>query len=622
MNHDYRPELNCARQAALQAGALLRRAFHVREADVDTDCAAEEEIHQTLMASFPQYGYHGEELGFVAPPHDAGGHLWLVDPDDGTDAAEKGFRGASVSIALLREGRPVLGVVFAYCAPDDEGDLFTWAEGLGPLRRNGHDIGITYSAGSLHGAALETVLVAHRADRHSQIYAGLLAPLRFRTMPSIAYRLALVAAGDARATLSLSGPVGWDYAAGHALLLAAGLDLYDAKGQTIQYDRLGHSSCSGRCFGGPQPLIQQLVARGWDALLALADKGPDPEVPCWPRRGCTVDDAELLSRAQGCLLGQLAGDALGGLVEFQAAADIRERYPTGLRLLEDGGHWSTLAGQPTDDSELALLLARSILRADGYDAEAAARAYGWWFESHPFDIGNTTYTAVSAAAAALRAGQPAAPSARAATQQDSQANGAMMRASPLGILGAGAPEGAAGAWAEQDAGLTHPNPVCLHANRVYAESIAYAIRTGASPEDVHRFAIQVAERGSPASVIDALVRAVSRPPESYSRQMGWVLIALQNAFWQLLHAQSLEHGIVSTVMSGGDTDTNGAIAGALLGAVHGRGALPLQWLDRLMTCRPIHELPGVKRPRPEPLWPVDALWVAERLLWLGKNRSP
>jgi ADP-ribosylglycohydrolase len=56
--------------------------------------------------------------------------------------------------------------------------------------------------------------------------------------------------------------------------------------------------------------------------------------------------------------------------------------------------------------------------------------------------------------------------------------------------------------------------------------------------------------------------------------MGWVLIALQNAFWQLLHAATLEEGVIDTISRGGDTDTTAAIAGALLGAVHGRQAIP------------------------------------------------
>jgi len=65
--------------------------------------------------------------------------------------------------------------------------------------------------------------------------------------------------------------------------------------------------------------------------------------------------AEMLERAQGRLLGQLAGDALGSLVEFRSQDDIRREYPNGVRELTDGGTWNTIAGQPTDDSEMALL---------------------------------------------------------------------------------------------------------------------------------------------------------------------------------------------------------------------------------------------------------------------------
>jgi hypothetical protein len=63
--------------------------------------------------------------------------------------------------------------------------------------------------------------------------------------------------------------------------------------------------------------------------------------------------------------------------------------------------------------------------------------------------------------------------------------------------------------------------------------------------------------------------------------------------------------------------TNAAIAGALLEAVHGIEAIPVQWADRVLTCRPIKGLQGVKKPRPEASWPVDALFLAERLLLAG-----
>jgi ADP-ribosyl-[dinitrogen reductase] hydrolase len=615
MTHDYKGELDCAVRAATAAGTMLRHAFHSVAREIDHQ--AEEEIRKILTAGFPQYGYLGEELGFVSRPQDSAGHLWLVDPDDGTAAFEKGFRGASVSVALLREGRPVLGVVYAYCAPDDAGDCFTWAEGAGPVRRNGRDV-----SGTGTGVP-ETVLVSHQADRNPQANATLSAPMRFRAVPSIAYRLALVAAREAQAAVSLNGPVGWDYAGGHALLLGADMDLYDQTGQPIRYDRNGNSSCGGQCFGGCRGLVQQLAAREWNSVLRRHHKDPVPYPLCWPKRESTVSDAGLLSRAQGCMLGQLAGDSLGGLVEFENAPQIRRTHPSGVRLLVDGGHWYTLAGQPTDDSEMALALARSIVNHGAYDPEEAARAYAWWYESHPFDIGRATITAVSAAAAA-RAGQSAAEASKAAALQETQANGALMRISPLGILGAGAVEGKTAEWAQQDALLTHPNPVCQAANTVFAETLAFAIRTGSCRQEIYRFALEIANCAeSPQSVKEAIAKAASQPPNDYTTHMGWVLIALQNAFWQLLHAESLEEGIVSTVMCGGDTDTNAAIAGALLGAVWGRGSIPLQWLDRLLCCRPISGIAGVKQPRPEAFWPVDALWLAERLVWLGATeRTP
>ena len=93
-----------------------------------------------------------------------------------------------------------------------------------------------------------------------------------------------------------------------------------------------------------------------------------------------------------------------------------------------------------------------------------------------------------------------------------------------------------------------------------------------------------------------------------------MLIAFRNTLWQLLNAPSFEAGVVDTVMRGGDTDTNAAICGALLGAVYGLDAIPAQWVDRVLNCRPKAGHPGVNRPRPECFWPVDALELAAQLI--------
>lgn len=332
-------------------------------------------------------------------------------------------------------------------------------------------------------------------------------------------------------------------------------------------------------------------------------------------------DAGMVSRAQGCLLGQLAGDSLGGLVEFQETAAIRSGYPRGLRDLANGGCWSNLAGQPTDDSELALALARTLVLIGRYDEGEVLEAYVRWYKDpQTFDIGGTIGRALRAAAAASNPSDRLRRVSQEASQT-SQANGALMRVSPVGIFCAGRPQAAADV-ARRDSLLTHPHRACVDASAVYVAAIATAIAKGGAPADCHAAALAEADRTHVAPEIrNALTAASHSPATSYDGDnMGWVLIALQNAFYQLLHAPNLEEGIVDTVMRGGDTDTNGAIAGALLGAVHGRENVPERWVQTLLKCRP-GAGSATRHPRRLEYWPVDALELAEALLRAGL-RSP
>ena len=305
-----------------------------------------------------------------------------------------------------------------------------------------------------------------------------------------------------------------------------------------------------------------------------------------------------LSRAQGCLLGQLAGDSLGSLVEFQSVEQIRRKYPHGVRKLADGGTFNTIAGQPTDDSEMALTLARMLVDRKTYDANAAREAYVAWLNSGPFDCGGTVSSGL-----------------RGHRNFDSQANGALMRISPVGIFGANHDLRQIAEWARQDAALTHPHPICLQINALYAMAIAHAIQHGPAPGALYEQMAAWAKNIEVEPVVaEAIAGAGDAPPADYVHQQGWILIAFRNALWQLLHAPDLEEAIVDTVMCGGDTDTNAAICGALLGAVHGREAIPAQWVTSLLNCRPQAGLPRVHKPRPECFWPADAQELAERLL--------
>lgn len=595
---DLRRALETAVVAARAAGDILRSDFHrpggprgkVDKAEADVE--AEAEIRGRLLAAFPRWGFLGEETGRAAG--EPGEPVWLVDPNDGTRDYLVGRRGSAVSIGLVSDGRPVLGVVFALAYPDDLGDLFCWAEGCGPLERNGRALEVRLP-GVL--GPLDVVLVSSRGDHDPETNLACAAPARYRTVPSIAHRLALAAAGEAAAATSIFAPGAWDYAAGQALLRASGGVLVDESGAEVGYAPDG-ASRTLRAYAGSHVVATGLAQRRWEAAETRAPRSG--EGPARLRRGEAIADAGLLSRAQGCLLGQVAGDSLGSLVEFTTAREVAERYTDGPRLLEDGGRWQTLAGQPTDDSEMALALARCIVASGGYDPEAALRAYRDWYRSEPFDVGATTRAALVGYLMA-----------------ESEANGSLMRASPLGVFAHAMPPEKVAELAGQDSALTHPNPVCVASVGAYAVAIAHAVRHGDGPRPAYEAALAWAKAVDvPPRVLEALAAAEPAPPTCDGENQGWVLIAVGNAFHALLNAPSLEEGVVATVRRGGDADTNAAVAGALLGAVHGREAVPAQWRSMILSCRP-HPM-RARRPRPMAYWPVDVLELAERLLIAGR----
>lgn len=609
--------LEAAIEAAVGAGRMLRAELHRGggprgagdKADVDTE--VEVFLRSALLGRFPWH-WRGEETGFTAAADLAEARCWVVDPHDGTRPFMEGMRGSSVSIGLLRDGVPVLGVVFAFAYPDDDGDLVAWAEGCGPLTRNGAALPAGLARATLdEGSA---VFVSQHADRAAEPNARCVAPGRYRPLTSIAYRFALTAAGEAVAAVSLATPSGWDLCAGHALLRAAGGVVIDQAGAEITYTPIGEME-TVIAFGGAPAAVLALVGRDWHEVYTPGQRGWLPLARLQPGRH--VGDPGLLSRAQGCWMGQLLGDALGGQVEFQSAERIERENPGGVRALSDHGHWMTFAGQPTDDSELALMLARVLMRDECYDLARVVEAYVHWITSGPFDRGGTITAAL---VAGVRVDDPALRLQRvlAAASAESQANGSLMRVSPLAIFGAADPSRAA-RMAADDSALTHPHPLCRDACAVYVRALAEVIARGGDGEAAWGFAMDEARRpGRDPGVAEMLEAARRGPPDEYYRQMGWVRIAFHNAFHQALRAPSFEEGVVGTIARGGDTDTNAAIAGALLGAIHGREAVPARWRSRLLACRPLREA-GARRPRPMEFWPADALELSERLLLAGKT---
>lgn len=288
------------------------------------------------------------------------------------------------------------------------------------------------------------------------------------------------------------------------------------------------------------------------------------------------------TRAQGVLFGQLIGDSLGSLVEFRTAETIAREYPNGVRELADGGPFQLKAGQATDDSELALALARAIVAAGGYEEEVVKNAYRRWAATDPVDIGNAT-------ASALIHGTPSTTT---------EANGALMRISPVAV--AFAPAEAA-RIARIDARLTHPHDVPVEINALYAQALSETIRNGLD----HAGALECLRALAPGSLRELIEHHSEHLPDDYYAQMGWVKKAFGNLIYELAHPVGFEEALVRTVGRGGDTDTNAAITGAFLGGVVGAEQIPARWRKTVTQC---------ESQRPAEYWATDLPELAEKLL--------
>lgn len=338
-------------------------------------------------------------------------------------------------------------------------------------------------------------------------------------------------------------------------------------------------------------------------------------------------------RARGALLGLAVGDALGTTLEFTkprvAAFPTLAAGPH--RDISGGGPFGVAPGQVTDDTHMACCLAASLRARGGFDAADVAARYVAW-RKHTFDIGGTTASAVALLAkGALDAGRRVWEDGG----RKGAANGSLMRTAPIGVF----------FWSDSirrreaalgDSALTHFDPRCQLAcaalNAVIALGIddrkvgfrelkaavkdtgidfgedaddllrmVMAEKTEVDPvthaeEEVKRAAKELARREQ--ALAETIVAAANELLEDLwlARQddpqlatlihsvQGFVRVAFRLAFWELVHAPTFEAGLIDAVNRGGDADTNGAIAGALLGATHGAKAIPAAWCRRVLEA--------------------------------------
>ena len=288
------------------------------------------------------------------------------------------------------------------------------------------------------------------------------------------------------------------------------------------------------------------------------------------------------NRAEGCLLGLACGDALGGAVEFRTRADVARSFPGGVREITGGGPHSLELGEITDDTHMAIAIARAC-DANGIDLDRVAANFLTWYRGGPKDIGNATRQALRL----LDTGVPWSEAAERLQRESTMGtagNGTVMRCAPVAVRFRS--DRARLIQASIDtARMTHADPRATWGAVALNQAIVHLLN-GGSLGDVLGAAVKGIKEQKVVKAIDQV------PTLEYQslRSGGFVLDTLATSFWCLLNRPSAEEAIVTAVTLGDDADTTGAVTGALAGAAWGAAAMPARWLAVLQVRDEVREL--------------------------------
>ncbi|HET8622945.1 MAG TPA: ADP-ribosylglycohydrolase family protein [Gemmatimonadales bacterium] len=298
----------------------------------------------------------------------------------------------------------------------------------------------------------------------------------------------------------------------------------------------------------------------------------------------------------GCLLGLALGDALGFVVEAEPP-EVARRHAAALRAGRgaERSHSRFPFGQYSDDTQLSRELLISIREARGFSPEAFGRRVAALFASgRDVGAGPGTRGAALRLAAGVSWRDAGAPSPYAG-------NGSAMRAAPIGVL-IGAEGDELSRVAVEQSRVTHHDPRCAAGALAMAAAARAAARPG--PIDPAAWVSEVAAVVRPfdegvARAIElaggwvslrpadahAALTAAELDPGSPGGALGISAHVVPTVGWAVYSflrcPDSFSEAVAVAIEVGGDTDTMGAMAGALVGARVGRRGLPAELLDRV-----------------------------------------
>lgn len=343
-------------------------------------------------------------------------------------------------------------------------------------------------------------------------------------------------------------------------------------------------------------------------------------------------------RARGLMVGIAAGNLLGIVQEGWSKRRIAEEYPDGVREME------ALPGYPDDDDLAQALIVAEAAERGPLDPDDLGRRFWYWAETNGLGMGGLTGqvlelyggdfprcpgrrrgTAHGATDPPREpAGVPITEASRTAWDGGQAGNGALMRCAPVAVR-----------WRDDAAALvrnsivsavpTHWDRRCGWSCALANLAAAAALRgeTPAADEllDAGVEGVRAAlpelqrygyEAGVPQPVREAVRGAAGAEVggvRADDGSMGYTLLTLRIALIALWRAPGFEQGLRGVVEAGGDTDTNGAVAGAVLGARFGIDAIPARWRRRIAEIRAGRTPPESYADRLQAAGEADGSWA-------------
>ena len=281
-------------------------------------------------------------------------------------------------------------------------------------------------------------------------------------------------------------------------------------------------------------------------------------------------------RVLGAVIGSAVGDALGAPFEFKSAGLYSRTFPSpvigGIGEMIGGGRFEWAPGEFTDDTQMAILQAESVLATGGVDGADLFERFRVWSRDAD-DVGIQTRSVLSSK---LPWDEAAADHYRRNPDRGA-GNGSLMRATPTAVYFAGQPADVTIAAARESSQVTHGDPAAGWGTALYHLMIGAAV-LGDDPF----LALDEGRARLPADQDRyRTMLAATWTPGDTSLPNGTVWTCLAQAVWAVRHHDSFTDAVVAAIDLGGDTDTVAAVAGALAGASHGIQGIPSRWTTYL-----------------------------------------